>query len=125
MPTGPGATGSGPGAWGQGTRDKVSGRPPKGGSVTAPRFMIQRLLRKWRCRICKRKYFHANIGAKKGFRPHTWEKIWNSFGFGSIGTKSIGNYKVSGRPSKGGAGDRAQVYDTTPTQEVAMPDLQT
>ena len=54
MPTGLGATGSGPGAWGQGTRDKVSGRPPKGG-----------------------------------------------------------------------AGDRAQVYDTTPTQEVAMPDLQT
>ena len=59
------------------------------------------------------------------FGPRTRENIWNSIGFGSIGTKSTGNYKVSGRPSKGGAGDRAQVYDTTPTQEVAMPDLQT
>ena len=66
-----------------------------------------------------------DFGAGKGFGPCTREKVWNSFSFGSICTKSIGNYKVSGRPPKGEAGGRAQVYDTRPTQEVAMPDLQT
>ena len=75
--------------------------------------------------MCKRGYFLSIIGAGNGFWPRTREKAWNSFGFGSIGAKSIGNYHVSGRPPKRGAGGRAQVYDTRPTQEVAMPDLQT
>ena len=49
------------------------------------------------------------IGARNGFWPHTRAKVWNSFAFGSIGTKSIGNYKVSGRPPKGDAGGRAKL----------------
>ena len=93
--------------------------------MAAPRSMIQTLLRKWRCQICQRGYLLSNIDAGNGFWLHTVLKIWNSFGFGIIGAKSMRNCKVSGRPPKGEAGGRAQVHDTRPTQEVAMPDVQT
>ena len=83
--------------------------PRKGRPVAAPRSMIQGLLRKWRCQMCKREYFLSFIGAGNGFWPRTREKVWNSFGFGIIGTKSIKNYKVSRRPPKGDAGGRAKL----------------
>ena len=43
--------------------------PERGGPVAAPRSMIQTLLRKWRCRICKRAHFLSLLMPGMDFGP--------------------------------------------------------